>query len=97
MPKKRPPKEVWINNIRPIVWERDGRKCVRCATPLKLEECHIDHIKSGKLANNSLKNLRTLCRRCHVLRDDPRHRGMVAKAISDGIIPQNWRDLVWEG
>ena len=97
MPKKRTPREVWQRNIRPIVWERDGRKCVRCQTPLTLNEAHIDHIKSGKNATNELSNLRTLCRRCHVLRADPRHRGMIAKALADGIIPPNWRELVWEG
>lgn len=96
MPKKRPPREVWLE-LRRIVWDRDGRKCVRCGTPLELGEAHIDHIKSGKTANNSLRNLRTLCRRCHVLRADKRHRGMIAKALKDGIIPPNWRELVWEG
>lgn len=96
MPKHRPPREVWAA-IRHQVWERDGRKCVRCGAPLTLKEAHIDHIKSGKLADNSLSNLRTLCRRCHVLRRDNRHRGMIAKALEDGIIPPNWRELVWEG
>lgn len=96
MPKHRPPREVWAV-IRRQVWERDAGKCVRCGTPLTLKEAHIDHIKSGKLADNSLSNLRTLCRRCHVLRRDNRHRGMIAKALEDGIIPPNWRELVWEG
>ncbi|MFD1394377.1 HNH endonuclease [Kroppenstedtia eburnea] len=95
MPKKRPPREVWIE-IRRVVWERDGRRCVRCETSLTLKECHIDHKISGKLGTNKLSNLRTLCRRCHVLRMDMRHRGMIAKALEDGIIPANWRDLVWE-
>jgi 5-methylcytosine-specific restriction protein A len=95
MPKRRPPKEVW-QHLREIVWKRDGKQCVRCGTPLHIDECHIDHIKSGKLADNSLKNLRTLCRRCHVLRADMRHRGMIAKALEDGIIPANWRELVWD-
>jgi 5-methylcytosine-specific restriction enzyme A len=95
MLKKRLPRDVW-NKIRVVVWNRDSQKCVRCMTPQKLEECHIDHIKSGKLADNSLKNLRTLCRRCHVLRADMKHRGMVANALKDGIIPSNWRELVWD-
>jgi 5-methylcytosine-specific restriction protein A len=97
MTKKRPPKEVWFKSIRPAVWERDGQRCVRCNTPVTLWECHIDHIQSGKLGDNSLKNLRTLCRRCHVLRADLRHRGMIANALKDGIIPPNWRELAWEG
>lgn len=94
MPKKRPPREVW-GELRRIVWERDGRQCVRCHTPQALDECHVDHIRSGKNANNSLGNLRTLCRRCHVLRADNRHRGMIAKALKDGVIPADWRHLIW--
>jgi len=82
--------------IRPAVWNRDNGKCVRCDIQLKLEECHIDHIKSGKLGTNQLNNLRTLCRRCHVLRADLRHQGMIAKALKEGIIPHNWREHVWE-
>jgi 5-methylcytosine-specific restriction endonuclease McrA len=95
MPKKRLPQEVW-NEVRSIVWKRDGGRCIRCNVKLELKECHIDHIMSGKNAPNSLKNLRTLCRMCHVLRDDKRHRGMISKALRDGIIPANWRELTWE-
>ncbi|MFF0566009.1 HNH endonuclease, partial [Bacillus velezensis] len=96
MPKKRPPLEVWRQNIRPIVWNRDKKKCVRCHISLTLKECHIDHIISGKSGSNKIKNLRTLCRRCHVLRSDIRHRGMIASALKDGVIPENWRDLIWD-
>ena len=95
MPKKRQPREIW-ENTRRIVWERDDKQCVRCKKPQLLERCHIDHIVSGKLGTNELTNLRTLCRRCHVLRADMRHRGMIAGALRDEIIPWNWRDLVWE-
>lgn len=89
MPKSRTPIEVWRLNIRPTIWQRDNKKCVRCSSSVSLKECHIDHIQSGKLANNKFSNLRTLCRRCHVLRADNRHRGMIASAIRDGIIPPN--------
>lgn len=95
MPKKRLPKELW-DIRREKAWNRDGRKCVRCQKPQSLEECHIDHVKSGKNAGNEIANLRTLCRRCHVLRADMRHRGMIASALRDEIIPFNWRELVWE-
>jgi 5-methylcytosine-specific restriction endonuclease McrA len=103
MPKKRQPKEIW-ERTRRAVWERDGG-C--CQSPLSapicqgkpsidLEVCHIDHIRSGKLAGNEQANLRTLCRPCHVLRADLRHQGMVASALRAGIIPPHWRELVWE-
>lgn len=95
MPRHRPPREVW-SAIRRIVWQRDSGKCVHCGADVPLDECHIDHIRSGKLGTNELSNLRTLCRRCHVLRLDRRHRGMIANALRDGVIPPNWRELTWE-
>lgn len=95
MPKKRQPKEIWADTRRRIL-ARDGFKCAKCAVSLAENTAHIDHIKSGKLATNADSNLRCLCRRCHVLRADMRHRGMIAKALEDGIIPANWRELVWE-
>ena len=95
MPRKRLPKELW-DEKRTVIWNRDGRMCVRCRKPQRLNECHIDHIKSGKRGTNECVNLRTLCRRCHVLRADFRHRGMIAKALADGIIPFNWREFVWD-
>lgn len=99
MPKHRLPKEVW-QEIRRKVWERDGGRCCgpycQEAPPLPLNQCHIDHIHSGKLADNSLSNLRVLCRRCHVLRLDPRHRGMIAAALRDGVIPADWRSFTWD-
>ncbi len=97
MPKKRQPKEIW-RETRIKVLERDNYKCVRevCGASLTARTAHIDHIQSGKLGTNEIRNLRALCRRCHVLRSDFRHRGMIANALRDGIIPPNWRELVWE-
>jgi hypothetical protein len=31
-----------------------------------------------------------------VLRADNRHRRMIAKALADGVIPPDWRPLVWD-
>lgn len=101
MPKKRTPREVWETNIRPLVWKRDQGRCQgpycqdQPPFSIPLEVCHIDHIKSGKHGSNALSNLRVLCRRCHVLRADMRHQGMIARALADEIIPPNWRELVW--
>lgn len=80
-----------------MVLERDGYECVRCQSKLSERTAHIDHIRSGKLGTNEISNLRTLCRRCHVLRADMRHRGMIAGALRDGLIPPDWRSLVWDG
>jgi len=94
MPIKRQPSYVW-NNTRRTVWKRDNGKCTHCGRIIALNECHIDHIKSGKKGSNCLNNLRTLCPRCHVLRMDFRHRGMTAFAISNRLIPPDWRKSVW--
>lgn len=82
------------------IFERDGWKCTRCgisvvAKPRLANSANCDHIRAGLLGTNHDTNLRTLCRRCHVLRLDHRHRGMIAKALEDGIIPPNWRELTW--
>jgi 5-methylcytosine-specific restriction endonuclease McrA len=95
MPKKRLPVELW-RALRSAVWQRAAGRCTHCGADVALAACHIDHIRSGKLADNRLANLRVLCRRCHVLRADRRHRGMIAAALRDGIIPPDWRELTWE-
>jgi len=100
MPKSRQDKEVWRETRRKI-WLRDKGKCQgpycqdKPEWSISLRKCHIDHIQSGKFGSNHIDNLRTLCRRCHVLRRDMRHRGMIASALRDGIIPADWRGLVW--
>ena len=91
--KTRLPREVWRVRRR-IVWVRDDGACQHCGQVVSLKDCHIDHIVSGIRGTNHMRYLRTLCRRCHVLRADPRHRGMIANALRDGIIPVNWRELV---
>ncbi len=78
MPHHRLPWEVW-QAVRRQVWERDGGLCrgpyCRERGPLPLHQIHVDHIQSGLLGSNTLDNLRVLCRRCHTLRLDHRHRG----------------------
>ena len=96
MPKKRQPIAIW-KETRLKVLDRDQYVCIRCGIPVTVETAHIDHIVSGKRGNNHISNLRTLCRRCHVLRLDSRHRGMIAKALRDEIIPANWREFLWDG
>lgn len=92
---RRQPQEIW-QDTRRKVWERDGGRCVHCGRPVTLDECHIDHIRRGIRLDHRMSNLRILCRRCHVLRKDNGHRGMISSALRQGIIPANWRDLVWE-
>ncbi|MGI8385714.1 HNH endonuclease [Robertmurraya sp. P23] len=95
MPKKRTPSETWKKRIRPIIWRRDNCSCVHCKKLLTLKDCHIDHIVSGIKGTNKISNLRTLCRKCHVLRMDQRHRKMIYKALKDKVIPPQWRQHLW--
>lgn len=97
MPRKRLSRELWAV-VRRQVWERDSGLCQYPygKHPVALPEAHSDHIVSGKLGTNELSNLRTLCRYHHVLRADHRHQGMIARALADGVIPANWRELVWD-
>lgn len=100
MPRKRRPSFARWAQIRRKVWERDGGQCqgpyCRSAPPLTLEEAHIDHrIPVSAGGDHTINNLRVLCRRCHVLRADHAHAGMIANALRDGIIPADWRRLVW--
>lgn len=95
MPKKRQPVKIW-QETRLKVLMRDGFKCVRCTIAVSISTAHIDHIISGKRGSNHISNLRSLCRQCHVLRADHRHQGMIAGALKDGVISDNWRELVWE-
>ncbi len=82
------------------MWQRDGGCCrgPYCVgrPPLPLNRCHIDHIRSGKLVDNSLANLRVLCPGCHALRLDKRHRGLIGRALRDGLIPPDWRRFTWD-
>jgi 5-methylcytosine-specific restriction endonuclease McrA len=98
---RRLPPAIWALR-RQQIWGRDGGFCQGpyClgAAPIPLEYAHIDHIQPlSKGGTNDMANLRTLCRRCHVLRAGHEHQGMIAAALRDGIIPPDWRPLVWEG
>ncbi|PSB16682.1 HNH endonuclease [Phormidesmis priestleyi ULC007] len=100
---KRQHPALWHETCKQI-WQRDEGRCQgpHCQhqplNSLSLKNAHIDHIlevsKGGSDANS---NLRTLCRRCHCLRSSIAHQGMIGAALSDGVIPPNWRTLVWEG
>ena len=100
MPKFRRLSKELNAEKRKQVWLRDEGRCqgpycvISCALPLN--RCHIDHIVPlSSFGTNHNSNLRTLCRRCHVLRLDFKHRGMIAAALRDGIIDCSWRSLTW--
>jgi hypothetical protein len=47
-------------SVRPLVLRRDNNKCVKCASGLRLEVHHVNGY-----TDNDIKNLQTLCYRCH--------------------------------
>lgn len=99
---KRQPHQLW-QETRKRIWLRDqgrcqGPYCQHQLQPLLLQKAHIDHVvELSHGGTNADANLRILCRHCHCLRASIAHRGMIAAALRDEIIPSNWRELVWEG
>ena len=53
------PPEFYEQRTKVII--RDGRKCINCGKNRKL----VVHHKNHNIFDNSLKNLVTLCRKCH--------------------------------
>jgi 5-methylcytosine-specific restriction endonuclease McrA len=101
MPRQRQPRALW-HVTRRRIWLRDQGRCQgpycqeQGAWSVPLDAAHIDHIVSGRQGSNADDNLRVLCQRCHVLRADRRHQGMITAAIRAGLIPPDWRRLVWD-
>lgn len=100
---KRQPPPLW-RNTRQQIWLRDEGRCQgpycqqQQPHSLPLQNAHIDHIlEVSQGGSDAASNLRTLCRRCHCLRSSIAHQGMISAALRDGVIPANWRSLVWEG
>lgn len=103
----RQPKEQWINT-RKRIYKRDQGLCQSpesalpkihnlCEREVKLNECHIDHIKpliSG--GSNHASNLRVLCPVCHGLRSDSKHLGMKTSMVSKNVLPMNWKQYLWD-
>jgi 5-methylcytosine-specific restriction endonuclease McrA len=103
MRRRRQPRAIW-QQTRQRIWQRDNGRCQgpycheKTARSIPLKKAHIDHVLELSCGGtNADSNLRVLCRRCHVLRASHAHQGMVLNALRDGIIPVNWRSLVWEG
>ena len=71
---------IHFDGQREKVLKRDGYKCVRCGSTEKLVVHHKDRTGRRKpVHNNVIKNLETLCRRCHV--NEHRSELESAKAI----------------
>lgn len=54
-------------NLRRMVIERDGLRCVYCDLDLTNNEVHIDHvIPESKGGKTSFDNLQVTCRKCNL-------------------------------
>lgn len=61
-------REPISDKLREEVYERDGRKCLKCRE-VDRSKLSIDHIQPLSLGgSNSEKNLQTLCIKCNVLK-----------------------------
>lgn len=86
-------REAWNAHAGRAIWERDGRRCVRC-------DCELPDYRDSRtdeVATGAEKHERTLCLPCYVLRGDARRwrTANIGAMIAAGILPSNWRDLVW--
>lgn len=50
-------------NVKDLVWNRDGGRCVQCSSNLKLEFDHI--IPFSKGGSNTYRNIQLLCETCN--------------------------------
>src|SRR5438093_693993 len=51
------------DDIKIIVWQRDGGKCVKCGSQEKLEFDHIIPVARG--GSNTARNIQLLCEACN--------------------------------
>jgi 5-methylcytosine-specific restriction endonuclease McrA len=54
-------------NLRRMVIERDGLRCVYCGIDLEKNEVHLDHvIPESQGGSTSLSNLQVTCKKCNL-------------------------------
>ena len=56
-------REPISDDVKMFVWQRDGGKCVKCGSQIKLEYDHIIPIAKG--GSNTARNIQLLCEKCN--------------------------------
>ena len=63
-----PKRDPIPEDLKSLVWERDGRRCVRCGSERTL---HFDHIiPVAKGGGNTAANIQILCQTCNLKKSD---------------------------
>ena len=70
-PRKIAQQFIGRKKIRLFIIKRDGNKCLKCKSDLKLQLDHIIPISKG--GQNRLSNLQTLCNSCNSKKRDTYH------------------------
>jgi hypothetical protein len=58
-----PQRQSIPDEVKLFVWQRDGGKCIRCATDANLEFDHIIPLTMG--GSNTARNIQLLCQDCN--------------------------------
>jgi len=56
------------NDVKVLVWARDGGACVKCGSKKDLQFDHIIPVSEG--GNSTVDNLQILCQKCNLEKSD---------------------------
>lgn len=85
--------EAWNAEGRAI-WERGGKRCARCLRELPdYRDCRTDTAPTQPADEEHV----TLCVPCYTLRSHAKRwrTANMGAMVAAGILPKNWRELVW--
>ena len=80
----RPARKPVHKDLKKMLHDRQGGKCMYCGIKLGIEHMHLDHRNPRK--GNSVTNLQMLCARCNTRKSD-RTDGQFRRRYSDILKP----------